>query len=32
MGAEKKRAWTCEICGQVVKWQANCKPLHPIEV
>ena len=31
MAADKK-AWTCEICGQLVEWQANGKPLHPVEV
>jgi len=30
-GAAEK-AWACEICGEVVVWQVNGKPVHPIEV
>ena len=27
-----KKTWTCEICGQVIEWRANGKPLHPVQV
>jgi hypothetical protein len=29
---ETRKAWKCEICGQVVGWRANGKPLHPVQV
>ena len=32
MADEKRKAWSYEICGQVVEWQATGKPRHPVEV
>jgi len=29
---EALKAWTCEICGQVVEQRENGRTLHPVQV